>query len=656
MADKKGDIFPIKSKEITEAQKTILPYMKSVSWTPNKVSKDKELPGGMAQLISIVNTGKTNVQQLEVIDEIKKLSDNEELMSDHSNKVANTILYGLSLGWATAKQYAKTSGLENLRAVNRQQEEISSSHQGELQQKLQTESAVFLFTSSYYIVHSLSKYKTEEMDKRVIPQISIPEFVFIKKEKAIQCTLFYYGSCISSREMTSDDVALVRVTLEYFKSVLSEISMCKSSLQYTESFDGKNYEVENSDFVFRGFDSSLKDEIKNIAVNEVRFDEIVGNREVKLETHRLVHRLMTYCVKEKRNPMVDLRGLVRISMGMGIPGTGKTLLISAAATMIRELCQDLGVRFLYHPLSPDIVSKFQGETSERMMEWFRPQTDPETIVFAPIDDAESVFAKRGEKESSEGSNNIIKVFLTQTEGASSVYRGQNIIPFYTNNWEIMDPAVISRIQKRTFILGAQTPHDFMDQAYLWYNVLNKQSEQFVKFEKPTGYTFLDDQKMLTSFSSFNKEQDTVPKNEELKSIYHSVIKKYNPEKNPEFFGEFSYGIMKAFPNIWAPRDERNVYSAVSDKLMDFDYPNEWWNDPGKFFAKTYDEKYKKLLELRDAAMKGLSFSRIWLQELVKYADIAVAISNTAYEKSVQSKMQELKVYEEARQRMTKLAS
>ena len=648
------NVFPIPYADFKEARGKVNTYLLECEWKPNITGKKQSTDLLSSSDMSLINAvmgkyaGVSSEEQFSLIESLKRFDSGNEIMSEASNKVLNTILDGMALGWALSKIFAKSVGLEQLRNINREGNDLTSQQTTELSQKNSTDAAVTLFTLAHYVVSHLSKYRTEEVAERVLPKISLPEFPLLRKVPSVQCVLFYLNSYVTVEQTVKDEIDMVKTTINFFSAVLDELFLHKKGLQFIENFEGNSYVLEKTGFTFRGFDRSDEEIMPDIMVRQVRFEEIVGNREIKLETKRMVERQLTYNPKEGRNPMVDLRGLVRTSMGMGIPGTGKTMLICAAATELKERCKDLKYPFLYSPLNLDIVSKFQGESAERMLAWFAPQNDLSKIVFAPVDDAESVFARRDGREASEGSNSVTKVFLTQTEGASTDWRGQSIMPFYTNNWEIMDPAVLSRIQKRTFILGPQTVTDYLDQNYLFWKVFEEQSPGIVKFIKPEGYEYMTDQALLMSYSSGIKEEDIVPKNETLQKIFHELSKKYHPEKNPEFVAEFAFAIGKTFPGIWAGRDFRNVQSQTADKMMDFDYPQEWWDDPDKFFTQPYDKKFKMLLDLRQEAMKGLSFGRIFLQELVKYADTTVVINQTANDKEVKAIMQRYKNEIEAR--------
>ncbi len=650
------NVFPIKSSEIEEFKEKVEVYLKGVSWKPKKPKQKDVMTMNEKESYDFIR-GKHNgntEESINILEIFERFTNSSDLMSENANKVANTILYGLALAGVTARIYGKSSGLENLRNINRNNEELSSDQNAELGHKNQTDAAVFVFTASNYIVSELLKYKKETVDKRVSPKVDIPELVLTRKEKAIQCTLFYYGAYVQSSEFVSDDVMLVKFTIEYFTKILDEIGLFKSSLQYAGFFDGQSYEVESTGFLFKGFYQNSTEEVHVKEINPLRFEEIVGNRLSKLETIRMAQRLATYDMKTQRNPIMVLRGLTRTHLYMGIPGTGKTMFIRATVTFLTELCKELGIKFKYHPLSLNIISKFQGESVDRMDEWMIAMNDPSCIVYAPIDDAESVFARRDGDNNSEGNSSVVKVFLNRTEGADAGYDGQNVMCSFTNNVEIMDPAVLSRYGKRTYILGAETMEDYLDQTYLYFTGMEKNSPGLVKYAMPKDYKYMTNQQLLKSYSAGVREEDTIPKNEKLRDLYHRLSKEYDPMKNPEFVAEFAIGTKRLFPNMWGNRDMRNVYDGVSDKLMDFDYPEDWMNDIARFYAKTYDEKLGMLTELRNNNLKGISFERLLLQELVKYADIAIMINDTAHEKAVKDQMERMLVYKEAEERIAGL--
>ena len=84
----------------------------------------------------------------------------------------------------------------------------------------------------------------------------------------------------------------------------------------------------------------------------------------------------------------------------------------------------------------------------------------------------------------------MEFFLRYTEGAYAVNYGNSSIGLFTNLPEMLDKAVISRVQGRFKIDGARTAHDFLDQDHLWWRKLDKTMPDFVNMQDPSNYTYL----------------------------------------------------------------------------------------------------------------------------------------------------------------------
>ena len=583
-----------------------------------------------------------------IMQSLKRFSDSPGLPSVNSAVVANTIKYGYALGGVVAGMYAKACGLAMLRNLNGAGN-LNPTQKGEFQQKQVSEAAVMLFSSAYYIVSELSKYKTEEVSARVIPNITFPEFSIMDGKMAISFSLFYYEKFMAP-EIVHDDVDLVKFSIDYFTAILSELNVYKHSLQYVTEFEEQSYKLDGTDFVIRGFNSEMRNTVTTVEFKRVLWPEVVGNRENKHAQTRLVQTLLCYDKKTKMNPMVELGGSQTVTAGLGPPGTGKSMEIAATATELYDRCKDLGIQFLFWPFPPNPVSEYQGGSSQRVLDWFRPLKDHTKIIYAPIDDAENNLVSRGNRSTSSGNREVISIFLTETEGASAIIRGNYAIQLFTNRPEDLDSAVLSRIQKRSVIAGAETWQDFLDQDYNWWKKYNEYRSDFVGLQKPDDYNYFDNQRMVSSLSALYKgDEEALPKNETVRNIFLAIQKNFDPEKDDKFYGLFYEQVKKTFP-FFTSRDIRNIQMAVSSRIMDFDFPQEWLNDNGIFFAKEYDVKKNMLIEQMKVNMKGLSFARLRREEAIKYIDITVAINETAYETSVKEQLERRKINEEAEKR------
>jgi transitional endoplasmic reticulum ATPase len=113
----------------------------------------------------------------------------------------------------------------------------------------------------------------------------------------------------------------------------------------------------------------------------------------------------------------------------GPPGTGKTLLAKAVANETNASFYSIG--------GPEIMSKFYGESEERLRDVFREaQENAPSIIF--IDEIDSIAPKR-EEVSGDVEKRIVSQLLTLMDGISS--RGKIVVIGATNRPNAIDPAL-----------------------------------------------------------------------------------------------------------------------------------------------------------------------------------------------------------------------
>ena len=89
------------------------------------------------------------------------------------------------------------------------------------------------------------------------------------------------------------------------------------------------------------------------------------------------------------------------------------------------------------------------------------------------------------------------------------------------------------------------------------------------------------------------------------------------------------------------------------RLTDFDLPEQWFEDPSLYFKQDYDTKYAMLQDLMKQNMKGLDFSDIRRQEVVRYLDNVATIADTDFKRKVEQRVNELNIQMEAREQFEK---
>ena len=112
----------------------------------------------------------------------------------------------------------------------------------------------------------------------------------------------------------------------------------------------------------------------------------------------------------------------------GPPGTGKTLIAKAVANEVDAHFEVID--------GPEIVSKYKGESEERLRETFeRAIENQPAVVF--IDEIDSIASTRDEDADME--NRVVAQLLTLMDGLES--RGQVIVVGATNRVDALDPAL-----------------------------------------------------------------------------------------------------------------------------------------------------------------------------------------------------------------------
>jgi hypothetical protein len=161
-------------------------------------------------------------------------------------------------------------------------------------------------------------------------------------------------------------------------------------------------------------------------------------------------------------------------------------------------------------------------------------------------------------------------------------------------------------------------------------------------KNPDKYKFLSEQGLAKNLSEILNQSEK-PTEARVLDIYEETAAKH---KTNEHLFELYKNIQKSFP-FFSSRDIRNIQSAVSLRLTDFDLPEDWFNDPALYFKKDYDTKFEMLKELMKGNMKGLDFSDVRRQETVRYLDNLATIADTDFKRKVDGRVHDLNVQLEA---------
>ncbi|XCF05221.1 AAA family ATPase [Tamlana crocina] len=641
--------FPIKLSELDVLRDEATSYLKSVQWEQGSRAKNRDKDAkdeSILLYLSRVNNGTQTAQITSVSKTIlalkKRLLPDSVAIPVFLNQALFAVQEGITLGIWVKDSYSDSSGLSRL---NESKSALDTNGKREYESKMHTATAFMLFASAYKILNDLKPYASDDLSVMKQKFAGIPEVSFLLPIKGISCALFYYDKYLGHPEIIKSDKDVIDFTVVYFEALIDEIQLRKSTLEYTDTIVDRTYKLEKSEFAISGWNNVFEGTAKSVEFNKIQFEQIVGNRDAKHFARRLTERLLSYDFTAKKNPFQELGGFMPVFMGYGIPGTGKSMLIAAIATRLKEHCDTLDIPFLFHPMPDTLISTFQGGSAEKMVEWMKPMQDPTKLIFAPIDDAENNLQERTAQGVSAGVKEVIGVFLRYTEGAYAVNYGNSSIGLFTNLPEMLDKAVISRVQGRFKIDGARTETDFLDQDHLWWRKLDDTMPDFVNMQGPENYSYLQDQGLAKNMGEI---LNTVEKPTEARvhEIYDRVEKQFKTNQHL-FYAHLYKDMQKAFP-FFSSRDVRNIQSAISLRLTDFDLDENWFENPEIYFKKDYDTKFNMLQELMRANMKGLDFSEIRRQEVVRYLDNVATIADTDFKRKVDARVNQLNIETEAR--------
>ncbi len=640
--------FPIKQNELDMLRDEATSYIKGIQWEQGLRAKNKDKDTKDESILLYLSRAKGNgssdiTSVSKTILELKKrLLPNSIAIPIYLNQTLFAVQEGITLGIWIKDSFYDSSGLSSL---SENKSGLDSSGKREYESKMHTSTAFMLFAMSYKILHDLKAFASDDLSVMKNKFAGIPEVSFMSPLKGISCALFYYDKYLGHPEIIKTDKDVIDFTTVYFEALIAEIQMRKNSLEYTETITDRTYKLENSDFAVAGWDNVFQGTAKSVEFNKVQFEQIVGNRDAKHFSRRLTERMLSYDFDAKKNPFQELGGFMPVFMGYGIPGTGKSMLIAAIATRLKELSDHLDVPFLFHPMPDTLISTFQGGSAEKMVDWMKPLGDPSKLIFAPIDDAENNLQERTAQGVSAGVKEVIGVFLRYTEGAYAVNYGNSSIGLFTNLPEMLDKAVISRVQGRFKIDGARSEHDFLDQDYLWWRKFESTIPNFVNMQGPDNYAYLENQGLAKNMGEILTVSNK-PSEERVLEAYDKIEHQFKSTDHL-FYAHLYQEIQKIFP-FFSSRDVRNIQSAVSLRLTDFDLEQDWFENPEIYFRKDYETKFNMLQELMRGNMKGLDFSEIRRQEVVRYLDNVATIADTDFKRKVDARINQLNIETEAR--------
>ncbi|MCI0533534.1 ATP-binding protein, partial [bacterium] len=353
-----GESFiKISRKDVREKIKDVSDYFLNVSWTsPIAGEEEKERPvsGFRAPSVKIPEGRTISIEAL-----AREICGTPVLLPPAANNALVAIRDGMCIGLHIAGLYAAHDNLEQLYRLN-SEGPLQEPTLTEFREKKKTSAAIFAFVAASYVLWTLAETADKEAKPEEVNFKGIPEFNLDSPARAIRCLLFHFGEYLERGRGTYSEHDIGTLARVYFRMVFDEVKLREPGLKYAESFVSNRYKLEDTDFFVEGWKEVRSVHVEAVEYKRRLFTEIVGNMQAKRDAWMLVFQLCSYCVKEQRNPCLDHGGMATVRLLYGDPGGGKTMQVEATVTLLTDVCKEIGLPYLIHPIPKTLVSEFQG--------------------------------------------------------------------------------------------------------------------------------------------------------------------------------------------------------------------------------------------------------------------------------------------------------
>lgn len=564
-------------------------------------------------------------------------------MEETVNSVTLAVVTGMRLGIELAARFETRVGLKELEA-RKAANQLGADEARFLGLK-GTSAAIAVYVAARYTLWKVSSIREDEVRSVTVGELPKLAISYTGRQAALRGLLSHLGEIIGG-----EGVSVLYVPAAFCQAltkIMEDLAGRAASLPEFERFSDVSYRLEGTEFVVDGFDPSVGKRLVTTEITPIKAQDIVGNHEAKHLARRISRMLALYNFERKRNPFCDVGLFQRIIMVFGTPGTGKTLLIRLIATELRELCEARGVPFRAD-LMKAIIDSYQGRSAQNTQTWLGGLSDKTIISLLGIDDAENTLLDRSDKSSSEGSKGVVQAFLTGTEGAGSEVHGGSLLLIATNVPDMLDPAVRSRVNVNMELKGARGQHDVLDQHMLGLKSLAKLMPEPFGVQEIGGYTLFSDQTTGREVHSKSVGPYGEPQQGMTREAYQAALRQVEGKKgHPLLLPATLFAEFQTLNPRASSRDIRNLQTAVFARYADFDIPDETYEKPELFLAQPYDRQVEILREMARAAVGGLDFGEVMLEETVRYLDAFAQIEGAQFEREVKATRHDLKVRQEA---------
>lgn len=575
------------------------------------------------------------------------------VLTESTNLALNAVYDGVCLAYVLVAAYGQQSGMDDMEKLS-QAKTLPSDRAAELSVKREICAAVAVYGAARYILWALSKHRADEVQAG--KSSKAPTVTINLNNRVAALKQLCWSVALVADSIGPDEVALLRALEEACEQAVTFVVSRATTQNWPDPFASASYLLEGTDFTVDGFHDGGSVSITTVEFEPTRAEDIVGNQDDKRDSVSRAKRVCLFDFERERNPLCDLGPFAWLGLLFGEPGTGKGMHMRFMATLMGDLCARRGVPFNLCPM-PDVVNSLQGQSAKDTRAWFKALMNRKAINLGTVDDAEIVFADRGGDNISEGSRLATSTFLTETDGLGTIVRGNTLLELLTNLPGQLDRAVLSRFTYRGELKGARGLHDILDQQALWLKKMAPlfPDDKLDKLVEIGGYTLFSDQALQLVGIPSQRAGGAGPERyaprqrivEEALRAARARFTSGNPLELPSIVCAEFQGRDKRLSS----RDLTNIQKVVSALLMSFEIPDEWFDKPDLFFAKTYEDRVAMLRGLARDYCHGRSLAELLLDETLRYLDTFAQIGNEEEERQVVQLLKRAKVSEEAQRRL-----
>jgi hypothetical protein len=618
------NLIEIKSEELQENLKYAYQTLKSGTYR-DSMSTRKVLESGARRSASTYggSSNQSSSHSFSFESTINNLDSENPLLTDSQHHVLSVIQRAVALAAYVSDSFEKLTPLGRLKDENSAQM---------LSGQAKSDYSELRKTQAYYAVFALANFVQSKLgDAQDAQGASFSGNLVINNTMSLTSHYLYeLTNIVEARN--PDDESLQGLVKTFSLSFIDEMRQFEGTLSFTDVITNTHYRTDLWDFEISGFELASEGKSEALEMVFKKPEEVIGNRIAKYQMKKLAKMMMCYDFGAQKNPFNELGGFVFTFMGDGNPGTGKTTLIQMLCGLLNDYCKIAGYTFYYENFSIDKLDSYQSKSGQNAKQFIRNVMNPKTIGFGTIDDIDQIAGKRSDSKSSGAQQEVTAVLMESFAGANTIVRGNCTFGMFSNYPENVDDALRQRAGARYLIDGPITSDDFTDLLAL---LLQSRSEIQV------GNADLFATQQIEGKIQETYEKHNVPETPELKAVFDKVTEKLGKIETFADFGIYLKEIQLAEPRFTG-RAIKNITDAAKMRAMDFDLPDEWFEDPELFLGLPYEEKLEKIKSFAKPVTPAML-----LQETHRYADSEFRYSSKADDAAVEGLVREAQIREKA---------